>query len=220
VFVYAGLVLAFQGSLLSDPSPGLTGAPVTRRPLSRGAWVDHAFGWLGGADTLFTRLVDELDWSQRRVWMYERELDEPRLTAHLTGAVLDGFPVVAEIMAALGDRYGGAFTSSWLNLYRDGRDSVAWHGDRVARDRRTGLVAIVSVGERRPFRLRPKGGGPSTGYELGRGDLLVMGGTCQRTWDHAVPKVARAGPRISLTFRPVGQEIPDRPAADLRTSPP
>ena len=52
------------------------------------------------------------------------------------------------------------------------------------------------------------GGGPSIGYDLGRGDLLVMGGTCQRTWDHAVPKVARAGPRISLTFRPVGLEDP------------
>ena len=85
---------------------------------------------------------------------------------------------------------------------------MAWHGDRVARDRLTGLVAIVSVGERRPFRLRPKGGGPAIGYELGRGDLLVMGGTCQRTWDHAVPKVAKAGPRISLTFRPVGLEDP------------
>jgi alkylated DNA repair dioxygenase AlkB len=213
------VVLAFQGSLLSDPSPGLTGAPVSRRLLSRGAWVDHAPDWLAGADALFARLVDELAWRHRRVWMYERELDEPRLTAHLTGPTLDGFPVVAEIMAALGDHYGGTFTSSWLNLYRDGRDSVAWHGDRVARDRETGLVAIVSVGERRPFRLRPKGGGPSIGYDLGRGDLVVMGGTCQRTWDHGVPKVARAGPRISLTFRPVGQEIPDRPA-DLRTSSP
>ncbi len=70
-------------------------------------------------------------------------------------------------------------------------------------------MAIVSIGERRPFRLRPKGGGPSIGYDLGRGDLLVMGGTCQRTWDHGVPKVARAGPRMSLTFRPKGQEVPN-----------
>ena len=204
-------MLAFQGSLLSDPSPALTGASVLRRPLSRGAWVDHAADWLAGADALFTRLVDELAWRHRRVWMYEREVDEPRLTAALTGPAQQDYPVVAEIITALEDRYGGAFGSCWLNLYRDGRDSVAWHGDRIARDRLTGLVAIVSVGERRPFRLRPKGGGPSIGYDLGRGDLLVMGGTCQRTWDHAVPKVARAGPRISLTFRPVGQEIPLNP---------
>ena len=126
-------------------------------------------------------------------------------------ALLAGTGVALQITGFLAQRYGGEFPSCWLNLYRDGRDSVAWHGDRIARDRLTGLVAIVSVGERRPFRLRPKGGGPSIGYDLGRGDLLVMGGTCQRTWDHAVPKVARAGPRISLTFRPVGQEIPFTP---------
>lgn len=137
--------------------------------------------------------------------MYDQELDEPRLTALLAGADLDRFPVLRRVMDVLGEHYGCRFSSSWVNLYRTGRDSVAWHGDRVAHDRLTALVAIVAVGERRPFRLRPKGGGPSITYESGRGDLLVMGGTCQRTWDHAVPKVARAGPRISLTFRPDGQ---------------
>ena len=202
-------MLVFQGSLLSAPSPALTGTPVIRRPLASGAWVDHAPGWLSGADALFQDLVDGLDWQSRRVHMYDREVDQPRLTASLDGEGRAAYPVLPEVLAFLERRYGGPFRSCWLNLYRDGRDSVAWHGDRVIRERLSGLVAIVSVGERRPFRLRPKGGGPSIGYELGRGDLLVMGGTCQRTWDHSVPKVARAGPRISLTFRPSGQELPE-----------
>lgn len=205
-------MLAFQGSLWTEPTPGLAGVPIERRELARGAWVDHAPGWLAGADELFCALADGLGWSSRRVQMYEREVDEPRLTAGLSGAALDAHPVIGEVMAVLGRRYDATFSSAWVNLYRNGRDSVAWHGDRVARDRLVALVCILSLGERRPFRLRPKGGGPSIGYELGRGDLLVMGGTCQRTWDHAVPKVARAGPRISVTFRPDGQELP--PPAD------
>jgi alkylated DNA repair dioxygenase AlkB len=206
-------MLAFQGSLLSGPAPAVTDTPVVRRRLDRGAWVDHAPGWLAGADELFCHLADELAWRQGRRWMYDREVDDPRLTTALSSEAMARYPVVGQITAFLARRYGGEFPSCWLNLYRDGHDSVAWHGDRVARDRLTALVAIVSVGERRPFRLRPKGGGPSIGYELGRGDLLVMGGTCQRTWDHGVPKVARAGPRMSLTFRPEGQELPNEPVS-------
>ena len=200
-------MLAFQGSLLSEPAPSITDTPISRRHLARGAWVDHAPYWLAGADALFRTLTDELDWRQGRRWMYERQVHDPRLTTALDAEAMGRIPVVADICAFLGARYGGSYESCWLNLYRDGHDSVAWHGDRVARERLTALVAIVSVGERRPFRLRPKGGGPSIGFQLGRGDLLVMGGTCQRTWDHGVPKVARAGPRLSLTFRPVGQDF-------------
>jgi alkylated DNA repair dioxygenase AlkB len=110
--------------------------------------------------------------------------------------------VLAEVAAALTERYGVAFASVGCNLYRDGRDSVAWHGDRVARDLPEATIAIVSLGAHRPFKLRPRGGGPSIDHRLGRGDLLVMGGSCQRTWQHTVPKVAVAeGPRISVTFR-------------------
>ena len=194
-------MLAFQGSLLSDPAPAVTDTPVTRRRLDRGAWIDHAPYWLAGADALFRTLVDELEWRQGKRWMYEREVDDPRLTTSLDAEGMARHPVFDEITAFLADRYGGEFPSCWLNLYRDGRDSVAWHGDRIARDKLTALVAIVSVGERRPFRLRPKGGGPSVGFQLGRGDLLVMGGTCQRTWEHTVPKCSSAGPRVSVMFR-------------------
>jgi alkylated DNA repair dioxygenase AlkB len=104
----------------------------------------------------------------------------------------------------LSARYGLDLSAVSANLYRDGRDSVAWHGDTLGRQVATTVVAIVSLGSVRPFLLRPKGGGPSVRYRPGHGDLLVLGGTCQRTWDHAVPKVASAGTRISLMFREHG----------------
>ena len=205
-------MLSFQGSLLGGRGDGVLDPPIHRRTLTHGAWLDHAPDWLAGADDLFTRLVDDLPWKQRQRPMYGELVDDPRLTHGLDAAEFAAHPPLDRVAATLGERYGVTFPSCWMNLYRSGQDSVAWHGDRVARDRLVALVCILSLGERRPFRLRPKGGGPSIGYELGRGDLLVMGGTCQRTWDHAVPKVARAGPRISVTFRPDGQELP--PPAD------
>ncbi len=136
--------------------------------------------------------------------MYGALVAQPRLTAGWPGPEVDPVagPVVEQMRDLLSRRYGQSLTTTWANLYRDGHDSVAWHGDRVARERTQALVAIVSLGERRPFRLRPKGGGPSVAFALGGGDLLVMGGTCQRTWQHTVPKVRHAGARISLTFRP------------------
>jgi len=102
---------------------------------------------------------------------------------------------------ALSDRYRVRFTQVGGNLYRDGADSVAWHGDRVARDLPESVVALVSLGATRPFRLRPTGGGPSVLYRPGAGDLLVMGGSCQRTWQHSVPKCRGVGARISVQFR-------------------
>jgi alkylated DNA repair dioxygenase AlkB len=67
------------------------------------------------------------------------------------------------------------------------------------------MVAIVSLGSARPLLLRPRAGGGTLRYSLGHGDLIVMGGSCQRTWEHAVPKSTRTtGPRISVQFRPRG----------------
>jgi alkylated DNA repair dioxygenase AlkB len=177
-------------------------ARAKRRHLEPDAWVDHAPGWVAGADVLFDALLTGVAWEQRDIRMYDEVVREPRLTARYR---LDEgeppLPILADMAAALSEHYGKAFTSVGCNLYRDGSDSVAWHGDRVARELPEALVALVSLGEPRPFRLRPKGGGASIGYLPGRGDLLVMGGSCQRTWDHAVPKVRRAGPRMSVQFR-------------------
>jgi alkylated DNA repair dioxygenase AlkB len=134
--------------------------------------------------------------------MYDRVVPEPRLTHRWR---LDDGPAppadLCEMAGLLSERYGVAFTQVGVNLYRDGADSVAWHGDRVARELPEAVVALVSLGAVRPFRLRPTGGGRSVGYLPGPGDLLVMGGSCQRTWQHAVPKTRLAAPRISIQFR-------------------
>jgi alkylated DNA repair dioxygenase AlkB len=204
--ILVAVELMLQCSLLGagEPSidPELSG--VERTPLGAygDAWVDFLPEWLGGPDTLFAQLLDGLEWQGRVRPMYERMVDQPRLTARLpAGAAFPARPVIHAMRDALGRRYGRAFTGVGLNLYRDGRDSVAWHGDRVARDLPEALVGIVSLGGRRRFLLRPKGGGPSVRFDVGAGDLLVMGGSCQRTWEHSVPKAARAEPRISITFR-------------------
>lgn len=198
-------VPAWQTSLLDAEAPAFDAgfSNVSRRTLDHGAWIEHGPGWLRGSDELFATVVEHAPWDQRITRMYGELVTEPRLTAPWKVAdVPPPLSVFRDLAAALSARYGVEFTSVGCNLYRTGSDSVAWHGDRVARERHSAVIAIVSLGHRRPFRLRPKGGGASIGLELGRGDLLVMGGTCQRTWDHAVPKVARvSGPRISVTFR-------------------
>ena len=194
--------LAWQPSLLGGGAvqidPMLHG--LRRRELPGGAWVDVAPGWCEGADGLFSRMLDATPWGpQRTVRMYDRVLPEPRLT-HRWG-VTDAPAELASMAGVLSERYGVAFTQVGANLYRDGADSVAWHGDRVARELSEAVVALVSLGAVRPFRLRPAGGGASVGFLPGPGDLLVMGGSCQRTWQHAVPKCRGVGPRISIQFR-------------------
>jgi alkylated DNA repair dioxygenase AlkB len=108
--------------------------------------------------------------------------------------------------SALAAHYGCSFPRTSFALYRDGNDSVAWHGDYVAREMNEALVATISVGAPRRFLLRRTGGGPSMAFSLGWGDLLVMGGTCQRTHQHAIPKVRQALPRISIMLRPEWRE--------------
>jgi alkylated DNA repair dioxygenase AlkB len=142
--------------------------------------------------------------------MYDRVVDVPRLVSWYPDARAVPVPVVVDARAALSAYYapelGEPFVSAGCCLYRDGRDSVAWHGDTIGRGAtHDTMVAILSFGSARTLALRPRGGGPSTTFQLGHGDLLVMGGSCQRTWEHAVPKSARAvGPRVSIQFRPAG----------------
>lgn len=194
----------WQASLLGGGEVGFDEgfAGAERRELGEGAWIEWVAGWVRGADELFGQLLDGVEWRSRTVRMYDREVVEPRLVARWRFDEDEApLPVIGDMAEALSARYGVRFTSVGANLYRDGDDSVAWHGDRVARELPEATVAIVSLGSARPFRLRPKGGGRSVGLLPERGDLLVMGGSCQRTWDHAVPKVRRAGPRISVQFR-------------------
>ncbi len=199
---------ARQGSLfgLLDPDVDTTFAAVERVELDDRSWVDIGRGWLRGADTVFDELVRVLPLRQRtQVKMFDRLVDEPRLSAwwHLDGGLPEPIPLLGEIRAVLSQRYGEQLTSIGFNLYRDGDDSVAWHGDRHRHVVTDPIVVIVSVGSPRPLRLRPRGGGPSLAWRLGDGDLFVMGGACQHDWEHTVPKVRRAGARLSITFRNV-----------------
>jgi alkylated DNA repair dioxygenase AlkB len=192
-----------QLGLFAGGSPGFdpTFSGVERRALAGGAWVDYAASWVSGQDALFAALERSTRWRTDRRWMYDRMVDTPRLIATLPDDG-PGHPVLEAIRAALSARYSETFQRTTLALYRDGRDSVAFHGDTVARDMDQALVATVSLGTPRRFLLKPAAGGPSISYPLGRGDLLVMGGTCQRTWRHSIPKVTASGPRMAIMFRP------------------
>ncbi len=202
---------AFQGSLLDlyeQAGPGQLGASVRRTTLARGAWIDVRPGWIAGADALFERLIDAVPWRAEKRHMYDRVVEVPRLLSFYAEGEPLPDPALDEIRRELDAHYGPElgepFSTAGLCLYRDGRDSVAWHGDTTGRSRtQDTMVAIVSLGAPRSLLLRPRGGGKALRHDLGHGDLLVMGGSCQRTWEHSIPKTARAtGPRISVQFRP------------------
>jgi alkylated DNA repair dioxygenase AlkB len=217
--------LVVQPSLFGfSGEPGLAdlGAAVERRLLSDGAWVDLRPGFVSGADELFDALAGSVPWHEERMRMYDSTVRVPRLLARYRQGESLPHPVLDEARSALNAHYGqelgGRFVSAGLCLYRDGNDSVAWHGDRIARESPSDtMVAIVSLGAVRPFALRPKSGGPGLRLRIGHGDLLVMGGSCQRTWLHAIPKTARClGARISVQFRPDWGNHLGSPTADAR----
>jgi alkylated DNA repair dioxygenase AlkB len=192
--------LAWQPGLLGGDTVTLAPVPWTvhRTDLGHGAWLDRGPDLVSGAASLFDEVLAAAPWASHERPMYERMVLEPRLTTGLwrwpTASVLG-------IAAGLSEHYGTELSAISANLYRTGSDSVAWHGDRVGRRTTHTIVAIISLGSPRRFLMRPKGGGTSLRLTPGPGDLLAMGGTCQRTWEHAVPKCSSAGPRISLMFR-------------------
>jgi alkylated DNA repair dioxygenase AlkB len=183
---------------------------VRRTELTEGAWVDHLPGWLAGSDTVLDLLLNDVPWRAERRQMYDREVAVPRLLCWYSGATPLPHPTLTDAREMLNDYYrpelGEPFVTAGLCLYRDGADSVAWHGDTIGRGAHSDtMVAILSVGSARALMLRPRSGGPSRRFNLGHGDLIVMSGSCQRTWEHAIPKTAKpVGPRVSIQFRPVG----------------
>ncbi len=195
--------LTWQPSLLdsTELDYDVSLGSARRRFLGAGAWVDLVPGWATGTDALFDELLHEGPWEGGQRWMYDRMVDEPRL--HL-GHWPDKPVALRRMSRCLTRHYGRRLSAITANLYRDGNDSVAWHGDRIGRKHADTVVAILSLGSTRRFLLRPDGGGSSIRYDLAPGDLIVLGGTCQRTWEHCVPKRAVAGPRISVMFREPG----------------
>ena len=205
--------VSVQESLLDvcdEPSLGPLGLSVRRTPLARGAWVDLRPGWLTGSGAVFGRLAETVPWRAEKRHMYDKVVAVPRLLCFYGEDAALPDPVLTAARAALNAHYGAElgepFRTAGLCLYRDGRDSVAWHGDTIGRGQTEDtMVAIVSLGTPRALLLRPRSGGASRRFEVGHGDLLVMGGSCQRTWEHSVPKTSQAvGPRISVQFRPRG----------------
>lgn len=200
----------FQSSLFDAPAADRA-TTIERRPLSAGAWVDVARNWLPDADDVFATLVAQVPWRAERRAMYDRVVDVPRLVhTYVIGDELPHPGLTAareELSAHYAGELGEPFRTAGCCFYRDGRDSVAWHGDTIGRgSTHDTMVAIVSLGDPRRLHLRPRDPErreESFAVEMGHGDLVVMGGSCQRTWEHAVPKVATAGPRISVQFRPL-----------------
>lgn len=189
-----------EPTLFGDVAPAIDGSftQLSRVDLDTTAWLDYCPMWLSGDRHLFDALVDGADWRQPVVRMYDREVKTPRLVATIDQRI---HPLVPQIVDSLSGRYGIRLDQVSAGWYRDGNDSVAYHGDRIARELPAAIVATVSLGAPRRFLIRPSGGGRAMSYSLGHGDLVVMGGSCQRTWEHAIPKAAGAAPRIALMFR-------------------
>lgn len=196
-------MLPRQITLLGREPPGFDAGFAQRRrvQLDAESWVDVVPGWVRGHEELFEVLARTTEWQQQSRVMYDRTVEVPRLFAALPEHG-PGHPLLEPMRVALGAAYDVNFERITVALYRDGRDSVAWHGDYVAREMPRADVATVALGAPRRFLLRPKGGGKSMAFSSGWGDLMVMGGACQRTWEHSIPKVAAAEPRLVVMFRP------------------
>ena len=183
-----------------EPSVASGWAPE-RIELDPCCWVDHVPGFLTGADQLLADLEIHMDWFRGKRLMYGQWHQEPRRTSTEARSQSDEPFAIDDIRRELSQHYDMSFQGLFCNYYETGDDSVAWHADRIGRTEVDPLVAIVSLGGPRTFRMRPQGGGSSWSISLESGDLLVMGGATQHHWEHAIPKVAHAAPRISVTMR-------------------
>ncbi|MHA3704932.1 alpha-ketoglutarate-dependent dioxygenase AlkB [Jatrophihabitans sp. YIM 134969] len=202
------LVFGADESFVPDPAAGglavavdRSFASVHRTQLDATSWVDHVPGWFLGDDALVEFLAATATWERRSRWMYTRQVEEPRLTAEYPVIAEAPHPVFGWLARVLGQRYGRNYTALWMNWYRDQDDSTGWHADAPAARLPEATVPVLSLGATRRFLVRPAEGGPSTSFTVHGGDLVVMGGRCQKDWRHMVPKQrAVAGGRMSLNF--------------------
>jgi len=195
-------VVQWQGSLFALGVPAVAADAVTERVvLDDTSWIDVTRGFLDGGDEVCAEMIAAVAWRHHRRRMYDRIVDDPRLSRWYGGGETPPHPALADARVALTRRYARPFDGPGLNHYRDSSDSVAFHRDRELRDLADALVAVLTLGARRPFLVRPHGGGRSIDLSPASGDLLVMGGRCQLDWEHGVPKVVRAGARVSVSWR-------------------
>jgi alkylated DNA repair dioxygenase AlkB len=205
------MTLAYQPTLFDDDdvqAPAINVAAfaaATDHPLDEHSWITHVPGLLTGHHQLVADL-SELDvWEQRQRWMFDRMVDEPRLTGEYVDLAVAP-ALLIELAATLSEHLGVPYDRIWMNWYRDHRDGTGWHADRPAHKAPKAIVPVLSLGEPRRFLVRPRGGGPSTVFTPAGGDLIVMQGRCQRDWQHCVPKQKNpAGTRMSLNFSSVTQ---------------
>lgn len=191
-----------QGNLLAAGPGEVRAVDFERIEPASGTFLEVGRGVLGGADDLLGDLVEQTDWRVGRRWMYDREVDDPRLSRWFGAGEADPHPLLTEVRRHLEARYGRDLGGVGLNYYRDGSDSVAFHSDRELRTVHDSLVAILVLGQRRPFLVRARGGGASFDLSPASGDVVVMGGRCQADFEHGVPKSSRAmGPRVSASWR-------------------
>ena len=151
----------------------------------------------------FETLRETVPWGAQRRRMYDRDVDVPRLVASYR---LDDAGVPEPVLAAAGvagASTGVAFTNAGLNLYRDGRDSVAPHNDHLYEIVEGFPIALLSLGATRRMTIRSKTRPRRIlDIDLEHGSLLVMSYETQKHYDHGIPKVTETiGPRISLAFR-------------------
>jgi alkylated DNA repair dioxygenase AlkB len=167
------------------------------------SWVDYVHGWLAGDGELMAMLMEQADWEQRSRWMYTQMVQEPRLTAEYPVVADAPQPVLRYLAGTLSAHYGQPYTRLWMNWYRDNDDGTGWHVDRPVNRLDETVIPVLSLGATRRFLIRPDGGGPSRAIVVHGGDLVVMGGRCQKDYQHSVPKQRQAaGARLSLNFSP------------------
>ena len=187
-------------TLFGALEPSVTAmAPFERVTLDGTSWADVVRELLVGADTLFDTLVQQLPFTQSRRLMYDRWVDEPRLSCGLDFG--DAPTVVRTLAKVFGATYGVEFDSCFVNYYRDGHDSVTWHSDRIGRSILDPMVAIVSLGGPRRFGLRPKGGGPRTPSRSIQATHSSWVAPANTTSNIAYPRWPTPAPRMSLSFR-------------------
>ena len=202
---------AYQASLFDDDDaviPAINAAALessTVHHLDEHSWITHVPGLLTGHLQLVDQLATLDVWEQRQRWMFDRRVEEPRLTGEYVD--LGQAPaLLAELAGMLGERLRVPYDRIWMNWYRDNHDGTGWHADRPSNKAATAVVPVLSLGAPRRFLVRPFGGGPSTVFTPAGGDLIIMQGRCQRDWQHCVPKQkAPAGARMSLNFSSVTQ---------------